>query len=185
MECVDTNKMAQKQWFAMRVTFRRELGVKQMLDVEHIENFIPMRQEMRLVRGRKVKVMVPVIHNLIFVHAEKELLQSFKSKVPHLQYMTVRTAGKNQPIIVPESQMKDFITVSSSDDSNLVYFDAAECSIPAGTKVRICGGAFDGVTGNFVKVKGKRNKKVVLAIQNVMAVAIDAFSYDSIEVIND
>lgn len=174
-----------KQWFAMRVTFKRELAVKQMLDVAHIENYIPMRRETRLVRGRKLAIMAPVIHNLIFVHAEKDELQMFKSKVPYLQYMTVRHDGKNEPMVVPDWQMNDFIKVSSSDDDKLIYFDSKEVNMSAGTPVRIHGGAFDGLTGTFVKVKGKRSKKIVVAVQNVLAVAIDAFNYDYMEILTN
>lgn len=167
----------------MRVTFRRELNVKQMLDAEHIECFIPMRRETKVVRGRKMNVMAPVIHNLLFVRAEKSELQAFKSKVPYLQYMTVKEGGKSTPIVVPDKQMEDFMAVTSSDDSNLIYFDSSETGIPAGTPVRIHGGAFDGLTGTFVKLKGRRSKKVVVAIQNVLAVAIDTFNYDFMEII--
>ncbi len=169
----------------MRVTFRRELVVKQMLDTAHIENYIPMRRESRIVKGRKLSVMVPVIHNLIFVRASKDVLQAFKSKVPFLQYMTMRNGAKNEPMVVPDYQMNDFIKVSQSDDSNLIYFDSSEVNIAAGTPVRIHGGAFDGITGTFVKVKGKRSKKIVVTVQNVLAVAIDALNYDYMEILKN
>lgn len=172
-----------KLWFAMRVTFRRELNVKQMLDDVGIENFIPMRREVKIVKGRRMQVLVPVIHNLIFVYAEKKRLQEFKAGVPYLQYMTNVEAGKRVPIIVPEYQMNNFIKVSSSEDSNLIYFDSVGEDIAAGTMVRIHGGQFDEVTGTFVKIKGKRNKKVVICVKNILAVAIDAVSYDYMEII--
>ncbi len=171
------------QWFAMRVTFKRELTVKQMLDTQHVENFIPMRREQRLVKGRRVLVMTPVIHNLIFVRAAKKWLQQFKGTVPYLQYMTNVEGGKRIPIVVPDWQMNNFMRVSMSDDSNLIYFDSVDDGIAAGTPVRIHGGPFDGLTGTFVKIKGKRNKKVVVTVQNVIAVAIDALSYDYMELI--
>lgn len=172
-----------KRWYAMRVTFKRELNVKQMLDMEHIENFVPMRRETRLLRGRRTQVMAPVIHNLIFVKAEKQVLQSFKAKVPYLQYMTTRQGNKSIPIVVPEWQMENFISVSQSDDRNLMYFDSSEVNLAAGSVVCIHGGPFDGLKGTFVKIKGKRSKKVVIAVQNVLAVAIDTFNCDFMEII--
>lgn len=172
-----------KHWYAMRVTFKRELNVKQMLDMEHIENFVPMRKEIRLLHGRRTQVMAPVIHNLIFVRAEKRVIQTFKAKVPYLQYMTTREGSKNVPIVVPDWQMDNFISVSHSDDSNLMYFDSNEVNLAAGSAVCIHGGPFDGLRGTFVKVKGKRSKKVVIAVQNVLAVAIDTFNCDFMEII--
>lgn len=183
MDELKGEKVPEKRWYAMRVTFRRELTVKQMLDVEHVESFIPMRRETRMLRGRRMNVMAPVVHNLLFVHAEKEWLQSFKSQVPYLQYMTTKCDGKNVPITVPDRQMTDFMTVASSDSGNLIYFDSNETAIAAGTQVRIHGGAFDGLTGSFVKIKGKRSKKVVVAVQNVLAVAIDAINCDYMEIL--
>jgi len=167
----------------MRVTFRRELNVKQMLDTVHIENFIPMRREVKVVKGRRMQVMVPVIHNLIFVNCEKKRLQEFKAGVPYLQYMTNVEAGKRVPIVVPDWQMDNFINVSQSDDSNLIYFDSVDEGIAAGTQVCIHGGPFDGTTGTFVKIKGKRNKKVVISVRNIIAVAIDVLSCDNIEIL--
>ncbi len=171
------------QWFAMRVTFRRELNVKQMFDDVHVENFIPMRRELKVVKGRRMQVMVPAIHNLIFVKTNKKWLQQFKASVPYLQYMTNVEQGKRIPIIVPDWQMDNFMKVSMSDNDNLIYFDSVDNHIAAGTPVRIHGGSFDGITGSFVKVKGKRNKKVVVTVQNVLAVAIDTLSYDYMEIL--
>lgn len=35
-------------WFAIRVSYSRELALKAILDAENIENFIPMRYELHL-----------------------------------------------------------------------------------------------------------------------------------------
>ena len=170
-----------KCWFAMRVTYQRELSVKQLLDAAHIENYIAMRRESRLVRGRKSSVMVPVVHNLVFVRETRAAVQAFKARVPHLQYMMARNGGTSEPIIVPDSQMRDFIAVSSADTGNVAYYEPGDVDLAAGTQVRVHGGSFDGLTGTFVKIKGKRNKQFVIAVQNVLAVAIDALNCDFIE----
>lgn len=172
-----------KHWFAMRVTFRRELTVKSKLDEAGIECFVPMQRKVKVVKGRKVSVMEPVIHNLIFVHAARKDVHQFKSQVSYLQYMTRRNETKNEPIIVPEWQMNDFIKVSTSAVDNLIYLDSNEMLIEKGTPVRIHGGSFDGVTGTFVKIKGKRSRKIVLTIQDVVSVAIDVLSYNYLEIL--
>lgn len=172
-----------KHWFAMRVTFRREMSVKNMLDDAGIECFVPMQRKVNLVRGRKVSVMEPVIHNLIFVHTTRDDLQQFKSQVAYIQYMTRKNGTKNEPIIVPERQMCDFIKVSSSAGDNLIYIDSNERMMEKGTPIRIHGGSFDGVTGTFVKIKGKRSRKIVVTIQDVLSVAIDVLSYNYLEIL--
>lgn len=173
------------QWFAMRVTYKRELGVKSMLDEQSIESYIPMHYRLKTSRiGKRIRVLEPVLHNLLFVHCTKSFIQVFKAKVPHLQYMTRREDGKNVPIIVPDTQMRDFIAVTSNHDEALIYLKPGEVNLSRGAKVRIHGGAFDGVEGIFVKLEGKRNKRVVVQIQNVISVAMATISSDFIEVIN-
>ena len=50
-------------WYAVRVTYSRELFFKEYLDAEGIENYIPMRyeyvvrKERRLYSGRQLKPM--------------------------------------------------------------------------------------------------------------------------------
>lgn len=71
-------------WYAMRVTYRRELSVKDKLEAEGIECFCPMRYEVQTVGRRKVRSHVPAVHNLLFVRAGEERLKEFKSRVPYL-----------------------------------------------------------------------------------------------------
>lgn len=50
--------------------------------------------------------------------------------------------------------------------------------------MRIHGGTFNGTEGIFVKIKGKRNRRVVVLIEGLAAVAINAeLSPDIIEIL--
>ena len=51
----------------------------------------------------------------------------------------------------------------------VIYLPPTEYSMQKGDRVRITGGVFEGVEGIFVRVKGDR--RVVVSIQGVMAVA--------------
>ena len=164
------------QWFAMRATYHREMAVKQLLDNAGIECYLPMTQKVKLSNGRKVRVSVPLVSSLIFVKCVKERLQRFKVRVPYLQYITQRREGKNEPIVVPVRQMDEFIAVTQSESSD-------EVDLGRGTLVRIHGGAFDGVTGAFIKLSGKRNKRVVIEVQGVIAVALECSDANFVEVL--
>ena len=50
-------------------------------------------------------------------------------------------------------------------------------------EVRITGGDFEGQEGVFLKVKGARDRRVVIAIQGIIAVAMATIHPDLIEVI--
>lgn len=165
-------------WFAMRATYRREMEAKKLLEAESLDTFIPMHYAP--VKGNnKKRELVPVIHNLIFVYARPSHIQSLKKSIPFLQYMIDGRSG--QKIIVPEVQMKRFIAVSGSYHEQLLYFTPEEVNLSRGTKVRICGGEFEGQEGIFVKVKGARDKRVVVQIQGVIAVAMATIHPDLIE----
>ena len=92
-------------------------------------------------------------------------------------------AGKNSPIIVPDIQMQQFISVSRLHNERLIYLTPEEINLAKGTRVRVLGGPFDGVEGAFVKVRGCRSKRVVILIQGILAVAVAEVKPDLIEVI--
>lgn len=179
---VDSDKEGMK-WFAMRATFRRELAVKAILDEKKIDSFVPMHYVLSEWRRKKVKMLVPIIHNLIFVRWTRGELQQFKSKVPFLQYMTRKVDGKNVPIVVPDQQMTDFIGVTNTHNDELIYLRPGDARLREGTPVRVHGGAFDGREGVFVKIEGRRNRRVVIDIQDVISVAFSSSQADYLEVL--
>jgi transcription antitermination factor NusG len=169
-------------WYAMRAIFHKEMEVKKLLDKENIENFIPMRYSLATKNGRKVRVLIPAVTNLIFVHATPIALKEVKKKNGYLQYIV--NSRNKEKIIVPDEQMKRFILVASSCSEKLIYLKPEEVNLKEGTLVRIIGGAFNGVEGLFVKIKGVRSRRVVVHIREVTAVATAEITPDLIEVIS-
>ncbi len=164
------NEYEEIEWFAMRVTYHRELEAQRLLDEKHVENFIPMKYERSERSGKKR--LVPVIHNIIFVRTTASKIAELKkpSCIPMLQYMMDQRLGKK--ITVPEKQMRAFIAVTGTYDESLRFFGPAEINFSKAQKVRITGGIFEGCEGAFVKVKGSRSKKVVVEIKGVVSVAL-------------
>ena len=103
-------------WYAMSVPYNRVLKVKSMLDAEGIEAFVPMRYEVRTVRGHKTRLYVPAVSNLLFVHTTDSRLRLFKQTTTFLQYLVRRVDGVSRKIIVPDAQMEQFMRVSRTDD---------------------------------------------------------------------
>lgn len=171
------------QWFAMRATYKREFMAQEYLQGKGIEVYVPMKSEIRVVRGIKRKLRVPAINSLIFVHAVKEDLQQAKFGVEYLQYVTRKADGKNEPIIVPSAQMEAFMQVVQDDTVEKTYFAPGEVDIALGTKVRVHGGAFDGMEGVLVKVKGKRKRQFFIELDGLVAVQTVIENLDLIEVV--
>lgn len=174
-------------WFAMRATYGRNMEAKKMLDESGVESFIPMHHVISLGRGgRKIKKYVPVVRDLVFVHTTSEGMLRLKEEIDYLRNIYIPTAeGRKRIVVVPDSQMDSFIMVSGSLDEGIMYFRPEEVNIAKGTKVRIHGGQYDGLEGTFLKVKGAREKRVVVEISGVIVVATATLACDLVEVLNE
>ena len=150
-------------WYAMRATYRREPDAMRLLEKEKMGCFVPMQYKISIKKGKKVRALVPVVHNLLFVHARPSDVKRVKSQVSYLQYITDTRSGRK--IIIPDSEMQRFIAVAGTYNDHLLYFQPDELNLSKGTKVRVTGGDFEGQEGIFLKVKGARDRRVVVAIQ--------------------
>lgn len=171
------------QWFAMRATYKRELVAQEYLQGKGIEVFVPLKTEVKVIRGIKRKVTMPAINSLIFVHAKKQELREAKFGLDYLQYITRKIEGKNEPIIVPDKQMYDFMQIVHDDTVEKTFHSPAEVDLALGTKVKIHGGAFDGMDGVLVKVKGKRKKQFFIELPGLVAVNAVIENLDLLEVV--
>lgn len=171
------------QWFAMRATYKREFMAQEYLQQKGMEVFIALKKEIKTIRGIKRKVTVPAINSLIFVKAIKEELQQAKLGVEYLQYITRKEEGRNVPITVPQRQMEQFMQVVQDDTIDKTFFSTNEVNLTVGTKVKVHGGAFDGVEGTLVKIKGKRKKQFFIHIESIVAVNAVIENVELLEVI--
>lgn len=157
-----------KQWFAIRVTYNREMKVKRELDSLHIENFLPMKYRIIMRGERKIKELVPAIHNLIFVNISANALKEYKAKTT-LPIRYIMNRETREPIVIPDYQMKNFIAVAGNTTEQVVYLEPIISNFNKGDKVKITGGVFQGAEGYFIRVKGDR--RVVVCINGIAAVA--------------
>lgn len=162
----------------MRITYSRELALQAYLNEHHIENFIPMRYEYAVRNGQHIRKLVPAVHNLVFIRSTRKQIDQIKEEnAVSLPLRYIMNRETRQPIIIPENQMQHFIAVAGNYSQQVIYLPAIEHSMQKGERVRIIGGIFEGVEGVFVRVKGDR--RVVVSIQGVMAVAT-AFIHPSL-----
>ena len=167
-----------KIWFPMRVTYSREMKVKTELDRLEIENFLPMTY--RVVESRTDgttelrRELVPAISNLIFVRSTQERITELKRTnevLEPLRYMLDFTNGDGPVIMtVGDREMENFMRVASKTDDSVMFLDENTIVGKEGKRVKIMGGAFEGVEGVIRRVK--RCKRVVVEIEGVMSVAI-------------
>lgn len=158
----------EKLWYAIRVTYNRELKVKDDLDARGITNFVPMQYRREERNGVMVKRLVPSVHNLIFILMTPTEMREYKmSTALPIRYIMDRVNHK--PITVPTREMENFIKVAGTYDEKLVYLSPDMGNFVRGERVRIIGGMFAGAEGIFVRVKGDR--RVVVNVEGLVAVA--------------
>ena len=172
-------------WYAMRVPYRNEIKVQNKLKEKGIETFIPKKRKLVKRRGRSYYELLPAVNNLIFVHSKLDIIKDVKKEILNLQYLVNKVNGQSLPIIVRDSEMQQFIRVVENYEEEVNYFCPEEINISKGTRVRIIGGSFDGVEGVFMKVKGKRSKRVVVMLDKLLAVVMAEVKSDLIEVIKN
>ncbi|CCZ47239.1 MAG TPA: UpxY family transcription antiterminator [Mediterranea massiliensis] len=157
-------------WYALRVTYCRELVLKSWLDEQGTVNFVPMRYELVEKEGRKSRKLVPAVHNLVFVHTSRRGLESLCSHpelpVPVRYFYSRET---RRPLVIPDNQMQNFIAVAGNYEESVLYLDPVDLQLSKGTRVRITGGVFEGVEGVFIRVR--HDRRVVVCIEGITAVA--------------
>lgn len=167
----------------MRALFNHEMKIKAILDTDGIENFLPTRTVVKTVAGKKARVDVPAVSNLIFVRSTESELKPLVESYRYFQFTYLRGCVSNMPMVVPDKQMNDFIAVANTSLTNrVIYFTVDELSIAKGTRIRIHGGALDGVEAVFMKVKGVRSKCIVVNLNGIATIAADVHP-DLVEVL--
>ena len=174
------------EWFAMSATFGRALKAKDFLESRSVRCFVPMKHEV-VSDGHqgKQRKFVPAISNLLFVYTTREHIQSLKSEVTYLQYLTRPEGARRVPIVVPDRQMEHFITVCDSYNEKLIYLNPSEVNLEKGTPVQIIGGPFDGVEGTFVKIEGTRSRRVAVLVPGIAAVVIADITRGCLKVLSN
>lgn len=157
-------------WYAIRVSYSRELALKAILDKENFENFIPMRYVIIVKGGKRMRKLAPAIHNLVFVHSTRKRIDVLKDELEgSMPIRFIMDREHNRPVIIPDIQMRSFILIAGTYDEAILYVEPAELALSKGQKVRITDGVFKGVIGEFVRIR--HDRRVVVNIEGVMAVA--------------
>ena len=187
---METDASSHPQWFVMRA-YKSERMAEQLLSGTFgLPHFIPKHYVIRTYHGKKQRQLLPVIPSIVFVYACRAAIQEFRMRFGHLPLQYVMKKGryssdKASYLVVPESQMNDFIKVASRYESEITYYRPDEIALQKGCRVRVHGGCFDGVEGVLVKVKGKRTRRVVVMLEDIAAVAAAEILPDLIEVLPD
>ena len=171
------------QWFVLRVTYSRELKIKDALDKRGVSTFVPMMWKMVEKEGNTRKMLVPAVSNLCFVFWTKADIDAFISefgdKSP-VHYYWDRTSSR--PMTVPSKAMDDFVKVASSLDEDLIYITEISDKLREGQTVKVRSGAFAGVEGKIVRIR--KSRRLMVELPGMLAVASTYINPYDVEILN-
>lgn len=172
-----------KHWYVLRAIFHKEEVVRDKLRQKGFRCYVPMCYRIETIQGKKLRRLVPAISELVFVYATSDAINEFKLHSKETVYWLTKPMGnKHEKIIVPDKAIDDFIRITQQREQAVTYFRPEEIRLDKGARIRIHGGAFDGVEGVLMKVKGKREKQLLVSIPD-LAVAAVSIKPDMVEVV--
>ena len=163
------SEVAAESWFALQTRYRFEKKVEAQLSGKGMEVFLPLRKESRDWSDRKKVLMVPLFPGYAFVRSSRSVA---------LRLLVLQTAGvmgfvsfSGTAATVPEKQIEDLRLLLAQEVPFSLYPFVKE-----GERVRIRGGALDGVQGLLTQ---REKDKLVISIDSIQrSLAIEIHGYE-------
>jgi transcription antitermination factor NusG len=159
------------QWFAIHVRSRHEKKVAEDLQQRGIDNFLPIIRQVRRWSDRKKVVEFPLFSCYVFVR----ILPAPKSRISVLTSSGVLGfIGPGQGTAIPYEQIESIRRLVLND-----VHVTPESYVKVGQRVRIRGGALDGVEGVLAGC-GKDQKLIVSVdtIQRSISVSLEGYEVE-------
>ena len=164
-----------QQWFCLGCTSpQRELKVRDDVRRYGLEAFVPLKYEVKRLRRQEQRTLVPAISGLMFAKGTLDEVKEYISHAHYTVYIRKSTfSNKEDYLTIPTRAMEDFIAVTVDHEAHISYFRPEEIKLQAGDKIRVKGGIYDGKEGIIMRIKGKRNKHLVVQIPGLLVAAVE------------
>ncbi|MDR2057183.1 MAG: UpxY family transcription antiterminator [Dysgonamonadaceae bacterium] len=148
-------KQSIAQWYVAKVRYRTEKKIKNYLEKEGIEHYIPFRDEK------------PVIPCTVFIRTDYERALSLPEECGcTIDYLYNPDTKKFR--IIPGKQLTDFMFLQEFSDKTILLTHPEDLS--GGEKVRVIKGEFAGIEGELYRIKGHR--RVVVRLEGLASLAL-------------
>jgi transcription antitermination factor NusG len=160
-------------WYAVRTRSRHEKIASQQLQTRGIETFLPVVTQTHRWSDRKKQVEVPLFSGYTFVRL------AYSSNEQRIQVLqTHGVAGfvgvQRTGVPIPDNQIDDIRTLLSNKvDMKTHSF------LKVGQRVRVRGGALDGVQGILVSHSGERSLVISLEpIERSLSIRVEGYDVE-------
>jgi len=173
--CLEATALAEPaQWYALRTRSRHEKMVADQLHQQGIENFLPLVKRTRQWSDRVKEIELPLFSGYTFVRVVLSSPDRLRVLQTHGVAGLVGTRGAGMAI--PEAQIESLKTVIGTE----VHFEERPF-LQIGQRVRIQGGALDGIEGILAAHKGDRTLVIsVEPIHRSLSICVEGYRVEPI-----
>ena len=197
-------------WYALRVSYSRELKVRDKLNELGVKTFVPMMwrrcpvkpgmtkgkqttsslpaptgqstESLKRMRKNPSRRLVPAVGNLCFAYSTRAELEDFIRGYGDTSPVHFYwDRTANKPLTVPEKAMNDFIAVSSTLDEDLIYITEITSKLREGQTVKVKEGPFKGIEGKVVRIR--KSRRILVELPGMLAVATTYIQPEYLEII--
>jgi len=164
----------QAEWYAIRTRSRHEKMVADQLEKMGVENFLPLVKRSRQWSDRVKEVELPLFSGYTFVRVALSSPDRIRVLQTHgvAGFVGINSCGTP----IPENQIDDIRTLLASD----LPFEE-QPFLRVGQRVRIRGGALDGVEGILSAQNDDRSLVISLEpIQRSLSVRIQGYTVEPV-----
>lgn len=162
-------------WYSLGcLSPRQEIKIRDEARKAGFDAFVPLSYEVKTIRGQKQRKLIPALSGLIFAKGELEALKAYTQESAYPVFIRKSTfSNREDYLVIPTKAMEDFIAVTQHREEHVSYFRPEEIRLQEGDRIRIKGGFYDGREGIIMRIKGKRNRHLVVQIPGFLVAAVE------------
>ena len=146
-----------EKWYAVYTRPRAEKLVYDRLVEADIETYLPLQRTFRIWSDRKKLVMKPLLSSYIFVKTTPK----YFPVVYKVNGVVKFVSFERQPVSIPQKQIDNLRLIIDSD----AEIEVSSENFDKGDNVEVIAGVMVGLTGELIKIGGK--KRVVVRIDRL------------------
>ena len=164
--------LIQPRWYAVQTRPRHEKRVAAELAEKHIQSYLPLLNQMHRWSDRRKMVQVPLFPGYVFVHAHLDA--EVRVAVLRSWGALAFVGSQREPAPIPDAEIEDIETLLRTKIPLTPY-----PFLKVGQRVRVRGGALDGVEGILVTNGVRRLVISVASIQRSLLITIEGYDIES------
>jgi transcription termination/antitermination protein NusG len=162
------------RWYALHTRARHEKAIERRLRDQGMEAYVPTTMEVHRWSDRKKRVEVPLFSCYVFLRCS--LSAQDRTRVYQVESVHGFVGMHGSSLPIPNEQIESIQKVLTQTAPWRSY-----PFLKVGQRVRVRGGAMDGVEGVFLSENGDHSLIIsVDAIQRSMAVRIDGYDVEPV-----